>query len=161
MRRTYFHLVMLLLLTCLPMQAQAHPGCEVVPKTIAGMQGCFRPLLVFSPSAADPRLERQAKLLDGDADDMIDRFVLYIPIAPNPQAIASPLDAPYTVLDRLQMQFVRSRFHIPQDRFTVLLLEENGTVMLRSQTPVDPFRLNALIDQLPTRQEEMQRPHAN
>lgn len=161
MRRTYFHLVMLLSLTCLPMQAQAHSACEVLPKTIAGMQGCFRPLLVFSPSATDPRLARQAKLLDGDADDMMDRFVLYTPIAPRPQGIATPLDAPYTVLDRLQMQFVRTRFHIPEDRFTVLLLEENGTVMLRSPAPVDPFRLNALIDELPTRREEMQRPHAN
>lgn len=161
MRSTYFHLAMLLSLTCLPVQAQAHPGCEVVPRTIAGMQGCFRPLLVFSPRAGDPRLERQAKLLDADADDMMDRFVLYTPIAPNPQGLAAPLDAPYTVLDRQQMQFVRSRFHIPHDRFTVVLLEENGTVMLRSQVPVDPFRLNALIDQLPTRREEMQRPHAN
>jgi hypothetical protein len=161
MRRTYFHLVMLLSLTCLSMQAQARPGCEVVPKTIAGMQGCFRPLLVFSPNPTDPRLGRQAKLLDGDADDMMDRFVLYTPIAPDPKAIAAPLDAPYTVLDPLQMQFIRSRFHIPQDRFTVLLLEENGSVMLRSPAPVDPDHLNALIDQLPSRQQEMQRPHAN
>jgi hypothetical protein len=92
---------------------------------------------------------------------MMDRFVLYTPIAPSPKRIDLPLDAPYTVLGPQQMQFIRTRFHVPQDRFTVLLLEENGTVMLRSPAPVDPYRLNALIDRLPTRQEEMQRPHAN
>lgn len=161
MRRTYLHLAMLLSLTCLSAHAQARPDCEVVPKSFAAMRGCFRPLLVFSPSPVDARLRRQTKLLDADADDMMDRFVLYTPIAPSPKRIDLPLDAPYTVLGSQQMQFIRTRFHIPQDRFTVLLLEENGTVMLRSPAPVNPYRLNALIDQLPTRQEEMQRPHAN
>lgn len=161
MRRTYLHLAMLLSLTCLSAPAQARPDCVVVPKSFAAMRGCFRPLLVFSPTPADARLRRQTKLLDSDADDMMDRFVLYTPIAPSPKRIDLPLDTPYTLLGEQQMQFIRKRFHIPQDRFTVLLLEENGAVMLRSASPVDPYRLNALIDELPKRQEEMQRPHAN
>ncbi|MGC2637523.1 MAG: DUF4174 domain-containing protein [Acidobacteriaceae bacterium] len=160
MRRNIPALAILLLVLSPVLRAQAGPHCAVVPKSFAAMHGCFRPLLVFSPSARDARLHRQAALLDADADDMMDRFVLFTPIAAGPRPVR-PLDAPYTVLSAQQRRDIRERFHIPGDQFTVLLLDENGSVMLRSADPVHPARLNALIDATPLRRAEMQRPGAN
>ena len=161
MRRRFIHLAALLPFLSPCGFAQASPHCQVVPKTFAAMHGCFRPLLVFSPGPGDARLHRQIALLDGDADDMMDRFVLYTPVSSDSSRLATPLDAPYTVLSAPQMDEIRARFHIPAGQFTVLLLDENGRVMLRSANPVNPARLNELIDRTPLRQAEMSRPGAN
>jgi hypothetical protein len=152
---------MVALLVSPALRAQARPQCLVVPKSFAAMRGCFRPLLVFSPAPGNALLHRQMALLDSDADDMMDRFVLYTPVAPAGPRLGAPLDAPYTILDAQQMTEIRARFHIPASQFTVLLLDEDGSVMLRSTNPVNPARLNALIDRTPERRAEMLRPHAN
>lgn len=141
--------------------AQAGPTCAVVPRSLDAMHNCYRPLLVFSPSGDDARLKQQVKLLDAAADDMMDRFVLFTPIVPDGRQVTTPSDAPYTVLGNEQMKDVRAKFHIPAAEFAVLLLDEDGSVMLRSRTPAAADRLNALIDRTPRRQQEMQRPHAN
>lgn len=142
-------------------RAQASPHCQVVPKTFAAMHGCFRPRLVFSPTPSDARLHRQVALLDGDADDMMDRFVLYTPISRDGHRLGTPADSPWTLLPQAQMDEVRARFHVPAGQFTVLLLDEDGSVLLRSANPVNPSRLNAFIDRTPLRQAEMRRPGAN
>lgn len=157
------HLYPAFLLTLLsgPLHAQARPQCQVIPKSLAAMHGCYRPLLVFSPRVDDARLKRQSALLDSAADDMMDRFVMYTPIVPDGHELSTPLDTPFTVLGPREMGDVRTRFHIPEAGFEVLLLDEDGHVMLRSTAPVDADRLNALIDQTPARRAEMLRPHAN
>jgi hypothetical protein len=140
---------------------QAKPTCAVVPRTLEAMKGCYRPLLVFSASGDDARLKKQVALLDDAADDMMDRFVLYAPIVPDGRQVTTPSDSPYTVLSSDQMGDVRVKFHIPRAEFVILLLDEDGSVMLRSHIPVDADRLNGLIDQTPLRQAEAKRPHAN
>ena len=125
------------------------------------MRNCYRPLLVFSPSATDPRLKQQGQILDADADDMMDRFVMFTPILPSAKGFAAPLDTPYVLLSTQQMQAVRSQFHVPLESFVVLLLGEDGHEALRSDRPVDSTRLNSLIDTMPSRKIEMTRPHAN
>ena len=60
------------------------------------MRNCYRPLLVFSPSANDARLKRQSEILDADADDMMDRFVLFTPILPSPRASPRRSTRPYS-----------------------------------------------------------------
>jgi hypothetical protein len=142
-------------------RAQARPTCAVVPRTLLAMHDCYRPLLVFSPSGDDARLKRQVTLLDAAADDMMDRFVLFTPIVPDARRVTTPVDSPYTVLDPKQMAEARSQFHVPAGQFTILLLDENAHVLLRSPAPLTADRLNALIDRLPRRQAEKQRPHAN
>ena len=141
--------------------AQAKPTCAVVPKTLAAMKDCYRPLLVYSANGDDVRLRRQVEMLDKAADDMMDRFVLYTPIVPDGRQVTTPADAPYTILSTDQMKDVRAKFHIPAGEFVVLLLDEDGTVMLHLRSPIDADRLNALIDKTPRRQAEMLRPHAN
>jgi hypothetical protein len=161
MRRHGILFMTLLLLLSPALHAQARPQCQVVPKSFAAMHGCFRPLLVFSPTPGDALLHRQSALLDHDADDMMDRFVLYTPVAPDPHRLNTPLDAPYTILSAQQMSEIRARFRIPAAQFTVLLLDEDGSVLLRSANPVNPAQLDVLIDRTPERQAEMLRQHAN
>lgn len=140
---------------------QASPTCQVRPATLAAMRHCYRPLLVFSPRANDPRLMQQGTILDADADDMMDRFVMLTPVLTDSKGYRTPLDAPYVVLSAQQRKVIRERFHVPEDRFLVLLLGEDGTVKLSSSLPVQASRLNALIDAMPERRIERERPHAN
>ena len=144
-----------------PAMGQANLKCQVRPKTLAAMRHCYRPLLVFSPRANDPRLRRQGEILDDAADDMMDRFVLLTPVIPDSRSYQTPLDTPYVVLDTQQMKAVRERFHVPEDQFLVLLLDEDASERLRSSRPVGATRLNVLIDTMPTRKIERERPHAN
>jgi uncharacterized protein DUF4174 len=141
--------------------AQARLTCAVVPKDLAAMKDCYRPLLVFSANGDDPRLKRQVALLDQAADDMMDRFVLFTPIVPDGHQVSTPADSPYTILGGDPMKEMRTKFHVPASAFVVLLLDEDGSVMLRSPTPVSTDRLNAVIDKTPLRQAEARRPHAN
>jgi Domain of unknown function (DUF4174) len=143
------------------LHAQAGPHCQVVPKSMAAMRGCYRPLLVFSPSATDGRLRRQSVLLDAAADDMMDRFVLFTPVVQDEARVNPPRDAPYTKLPEPEVSAVRQRYEISAGTFAVVLLDEDGTVRLRSENPVSADRLNGVIDRTARRQAEMQRPHAN
>jgi Domain of unknown function (DUF4174) len=149
------------LLSCGFVFGQANLKCQVQPKTLAAMHNCYRPLLVFSPSATDPRLKHQREILDADADDMMDRFVMFTPILPSTKGYSAPLDTPNVLLSAQQMQAVRTQFHVPDDTFVVLLLGEDGTEAVRSSNPIPSTRLNSLIDAMPSRKIEMKRPHAN
>lgn len=152
-----------LALTLLPltMQAQAHPGCPLHPQSLAAMHDCYRPLLVFSPSATDPRLTAQQATLDAAADDMMDRNLLLLPVLNDAAHYKAPLDAPTASLHRGEAAALRTRFHVAPGSFLVVLLGEDGGSKLRSQHPVTIEQLNSLIDTMPTRQREMQQPHSN
>ncbi|HVW77231.1 MAG TPA: DUF4174 domain-containing protein [Alloacidobacterium sp.] len=151
----------ILLLAPLLLQAQARPDCALRPKSLAQMRRCYRPFLVFSPSAADPRLKKQQSTLDNAADDMMDRFVLFLPILAKSTGYQPPLDTPYMLLGAKEIASIRSRFHVEENQFAVFLLGEDGSIRLHSSAPVTITRLNALIDAMPERKLEMQRPHAN
>jgi hypothetical protein len=141
--------------------AQARPDCAVRPATLAEMRGCYRPLLVFAATADDPRLKAQQDALDNDADDMMDRNVLLVPVVESGKGLQLPLDAPYVVLPSTESEAARKRFGVAPGSFEVVLLGEDGGAKLRSGTPVATDRLNGLIDSMPTRRIEMQRPHSN
>lgn len=92
---------------------------------------------------------------------MMDRFVLLLPVAPQSAGYKPPLDTPYALLNQKELTSIRSRFQVPENQFTVLLLGEDGGIKLRSNAPVAVSRLNSLIDAMPDRKVEMERPHAN
>lgn len=161
--RLFRCLALLLLLFSLPvaLSAQALLNCKVQPTNLKQMRLCWRPLLVFSPTDHDPRLRQQEAMLDADADDMMDRFVLFTPIVPTIKNLPTPLDAPWTQLSLTEMNSIRSRFHVPEGQFTVLLLDELGQVRLRSQSPIATSLLNQRIDTWPRRKREEARRGAN
>jgi hypothetical protein len=141
--------------------AQASLKCATRPATLSQMRHCYRPLLVFSPTAKDPRLLKQQSVLDNAADDMMDRFVLFLPVIVKPQGYEPPLDTPYEVLNDKELAGIRARFRVPDDQFVIYLLGEDGRIKLKSTQPISITRLNHLIDATPERKIEMQRPHAN
>lgn len=153
--------VLALLIAPLALHAQAKLSCKVQPPTLAEAQNCWRPLLVFSPSGHNPRLLAQEHILDRDADDMMDRFVLLVPVVPRAKHTPTPLDAPWSIMPQQQMDQVRARFHIPNRHFEVILLDEAGKPILRSNTPVSTRRLKTVIRTLPRRKIEKQRRGAN
>ena len=157
------HLLPLAILLLAPVftHAQARPDCALKPASLTQMRLCYRPLLVFSPSATDARLVKQQSALDEAADDMMDRFVMLTPVLSATRGFQAPLDTPYVVLSAQEMRTIRRRFQIPANRFAVLLLGEDGSIALRSNQPVEAARLNALIDTMPVRKVEEERPHAN
>lgn len=168
-RKTSLFSCMLRLFLCLVLfvapapllMAQASLKCQMRPASLKAMLHCFRPLVVFSPSPTDTRLKKQSGILDAAADDMMDRFVMLTPVVPDVKNYATPLDTPYIVLKPDAMRDIRERFRIPPDRFEVLLLDEDGRVLLRSDEPINVTRLNTRIDALPERQIEMRRRGAN
>lgn len=140
--------------------AQASLSCPMRPSTLDAMRHCYRPLLVFSPSPTDARLKKQSAILDAAADDMMDRFVMLTPVVPHPEQYTTPLDTPYIVLSESEMRSIREHFRVPRDRFVVLLLDEDGRVLLRSSRPIAITRINARIDALPERKIEERRKDA-
>lgn len=145
----------------LALHAQAKLSCKVQPATLAEAQNCWRPLLVFSPTDSNPNLLAQERILDRDADDMMDRFVLLVPIVPNAKNTPTPLDSPWSIMNQRQIQQIRDQFHIPDNHFEVILLDEMGKPILRSNTPVSTDHLKAVIHNLPRRKIEKHRRGAN
>ncbi len=141
--------------------AQARPDCPVRPTTLAQMRGCYRPLLVFAATANDPRLAAQRDAMDQNADDMMDRFVLLVPVVESGKELRLPLDAPYAALSGQEIAAARRRFGVAPGSFKIVLLGEDGGAKLQSGKPVPADRLNGLIDGMPTRKVETQRPHSN
>jgi hypothetical protein len=141
--------------------AQASPSCPMQPRTIRAMRSCYRPLLVFSRSASDPRFLQQERAMDSDADDMMDRNVLLVPILKDASTYKAPLDAPRDLLPQAEQKRLRGLYRVPSDRFRVILLGEDGGVKMVRDQPIPMRELNALIDTMPTRKLEMQEPNTN
>ncbi len=150
-----------LLFAPLALHAQAKLSCKVQPTTLAEAQNCWRPLLVFSPTDHNPQLLAQEHILDQDADDMMDRFVLLVPVVPNAKATPTPLDSPWTIMPQSQMDRIRAQFHIPNNQFQVVLLDEMGKPLFHSDHPVTTSYLKAVIHNLPHRKIEKYRRGAN
>lgn len=156
-----FLLSLVLLVVPAPMLlAQASLSCPMRPSTLDAMRHCYRPLIIFSPSPTDARLKRQGAILDAAADDMMDRFVMLTPIIPDRQRYSAPLDTPYVVPSEREMQSIRARFHVARGKFEVLLLDEDGRILIRSDRPIGIARINTRIDDLPQRRIEMRRKDA-
>ncbi|MBB6309313.1 DUF4174 domain-containing protein [Xanthobacter tagetidis] len=97
-----------------------------------------RPVVVFAPSAADPRLADQAARFAAQRAGLSERHMVVLTVTD----AADPL---------------RRRLNVAADRFRVLLVGKDGHVAGRWSAPVDPDALFALIDKMPMRRDEMRR----
>lgn len=64
--------------------------------------------------------------MDGDADDMMDRNVLLIPVLEEAAGYQPPLDAPSDVLPKAEQERLRRHYGSGRGRFRVVLLGEDG-----------------------------------
>jgi hypothetical protein len=103
-----------------------------------------RVLLVFASSDASPELAVQRANIDRSKRDFNDRDLRSIVVSGN--TVKGSTD---TAAD------LRRRFNIHADAFRVLLIGKDGGVKMNSARPLSSNELNATIDAMPMRREEM------
>ncbi len=108
--------------------------------SIDAMRWQRRVILVAAPSAAEPALAAQRKIL-GDWRGGYARDVSVVEIAGT--AVAGATDT----ADRL-----RKTYALPAERFEVILIGKDGGVKLRSAHPFSADILTQTIDAMPMRQ---------
>ncbi len=95
-----------------------------------------RPLIIFSDTTADPRLKRQLDLLAARPEDLTERDVVVI------------IDD-----DKDSQSEAREKLH-PRG-FALVLIDKDGSVMLRKPLPWSTRELSRAIDKTPLRQQEL------
>jgi hypothetical protein len=110
-------------------------------------------LLVFAPDANSPEFKRQLELIQRHSFELSIRNTVFVPVS-----TASKFGEEKFSFENLpvgsasEQAEARSRFHVQQGDFLVILLDENGTQQIRSGVPVDIHELTASLDSLPPRQ---------
>ncbi len=137
------------------MHAQTNP-CPERPVTLEAMRDCYRPLILFAPSAGDVRLTQQLQELSNHVADLRERNILVVINAADHQTVVTSntqtLHA--TQLGSNENSKLRDRFKISSDSFVVLLVGKDGGEKLRRQKIVTVETLNRTIDAMPMRQAE-------
>ena len=108
--------------------------------SVATMREHRRVLIVAAPSEHDPMLARARRLLAPWRAGADDRAVTVGEVAGDRVGGAS--DAAVAL---------RGRYHLPPDRFAVLLIGKDGHVAERAREPLPPAALERLIDAMPMR----------
>jgi hypothetical protein len=133
-------------------QSDLGPAAE----KLAALRGSYRPLLIFYPQMADGRplasmLQTQLSLLHRHGAELKERDVIVMLVPEEP----AEQDA-----SRFRGQRLRAQFGVEPKRFTVLLVGKDGGEKFRSHAPVTIEKLDALIDAMPMRQQEVRDGHA-
>jgi hypothetical protein len=149
--------------TMLIAQAQTVGVDDPIPATMEALRDRYRPLLVFAATDNDRRFLRQAHLFAAGSYLLHERQVLFVPVVLVNEAkswgVVLNSDQIATLVPEDAVD-VRRRFHISPGAFTVILVGKDGGEKFRTHNPVTIDRLNALIDAMPMRQQEVQDGHA-
>jgi hypothetical protein len=133
--------------------ASALPAQSAEP--LASLTGKKRVLLLFSKSRSDAQLDRQLGLLNDQRSGFDERKTVVFTVSGGrePMAFIGYASLPFGAGRDLVAQFSPA----PQG-LTVILLGLDGEEKGRWQHPVDPQVLFDLIDSMPLRQEEANKP---
>jgi hypothetical protein len=126
--------------------------------SLASLRDKNRVLLVFAPSDETPDFERQLDILSKHASDLRERDLVLIQVVTiaHPPTTANTLRVPHLPVASETAQLdLRHRFHVAPGAFTVILIGKDGGEKLRQHTPISIDKLNAVIDAMPMRQDEM------
>jgi len=154
MSKRYVMLAVAALSVGAPIHAQLDPSCPVRPTALRAMRECYRPVLVFAPSARDASFRAQQALLEQYADDMMDRNLLYVPVLASSASFEAPLDAPYVEIQPAESSAIRALFGIGRSEFAVVLVGKDGGEKFRSARPVSVLKLDDLVDAMPMGSQE-------
>jgi len=116
------------------------------PHPLTQLQGTARVLMVFTPDADSPTFKRQLDLIQRHSFELSIRNTVVVPVSTGNFAIDHfsfenlPLGS---VADQAD---ARSRFHVKVGDFTVILLNQDGSVQIRSNSPIDIHVLTATLD---------------
>jgi hypothetical protein len=145
----------ILLLALVPALALAQDA-----PSLASLKDKNRVLLIFAPSGQSPDFQHQLDILSKHPYDLRDRDLILLPVvtSANPPITASTLRVAHPpVASQTDQIDLRHRFHVAPDQFTVILIGKDGGEKLRQHTPIAIDKLNATIDAMPMRQNEMRR----
>ncbi|RDV15552.1 DUF4174 domain-containing protein [Pontibacter diazotrophicus] len=109
-----------------------------------------RPLLIFAPSAENPAYVRQKELIQADKAALNDRDMVVIELIGQDKVYVNG-----TRQKGQHGQDLRSRFQVPQEAFSVILIGKDGTEKQRNNGTVALENIFGLIDQMPMRRQEM------
>ena len=131
-----------LILPLLTLAALAMSALTFAQSDLSHYRGKNRLLLVFAPSRADPRWQKQNTLLARSAESFQERDLLrfdYLEKNGEPGAV------------------LRTRYGVKSGQFRVLLIGKDGHVASEEAAPVSLHTLTEQIDRMPMRREEMRR----
>lgn len=107
--------------------------------SVAAMRWHRRVVIVATPRAADPELAEQRKTLAGWGG-AAERDVSVVYVVGDTVTGASDTAAT-----------LRLAYHLPIDRFSIVLIAKDGRVAVRSEKPVPDQRIEDIIDAMPMR----------
>jgi hypothetical protein len=122
---------------------------------LSALVGQKRVLLLFSKSRSDASLDRQLALLGDRRADIADRKIVVLTVSAGrePMAVMG-----YASLPQGAGRELTTRFQPGKDGLTIVLVGLDGTEKGRWRHVLDPQILFDLIDSMPMRQEEAQKP---
>ena len=133
------------------------PGCRAgqMPESpgtgLADEARWVNRLIVLSASERDDAILHEQQLrLDGMSDELAERHLLVVRLVPGDAQFGT------TTLADDDITPLRSRWNISTPSFHAALVGKDGKVKDRWATAFDPGEMNALIDSMPMRQDEMQ-----
>lgn len=116
-------------------------------RSVAGMMGQQRVLLVFAPTMRDRRLEAQRRAIARFGAGAAARDLVLVQVADGKVIGAHNRE------ERL-----RRTYDTPTGRYRTLLIGKDGNVALDEPGPISERRLQQVIDAMPMRQKEMRKP---
>jgi hypothetical protein len=120
------------------------------PHSLTQLQNNARMLIVFAPNPNSPSFKRQLELIERHSFELSIRNTVVVPVS-----TASKLSDELFTFENLplgtpsEQADARSRFHVNPGDFLVILLDQIGSVQIRSAAPVDIHELVASLDSLP------------
>jgi len=109
-----------------------------------------RPLLVFAPTASDPRFAETLKRLDATRCDFLSRDMVLGQVVADGN---STLDG--QAIDADQARRLANQFAIGDDAFSVVLIGKDGGEKFRVDEVPDLRTIYAVVDGMPMRSREM------
>ena len=96
------------------------------------LAGSTRSLLIFAENGGSPKLSQQLRLCARDADGMQKRELRIVPVTSD--------------LQDAESKELRTRYHVKEGEFLVILLGPEGKEALRSTEPVEAKELFSKLD---------------
>ena len=118
-------------------------------RSVAAMQHHDRLVLVFAPGFKDARLTQQRGEMARFGAGAAARDLLFIQVAEG-KVLGARDDA-----NRLRL-----KYHVTADAYQTFLIDKDGEVALHQAGPIPAAQLQAAIDAMPMRQEEVRRAKA-
>jgi hypothetical protein len=116
------------------------------PHPLTQLQSTARVLMVFTPDANSADFKRQLDLIQRHSFELSVRNTVVVPVSTANFAVDHFAFENMPLGGAVDQDDARSRFHVRPADFAVILLNQDGTVQIRSASPMDIHALTALLD---------------